>query len=115
MPEDASWESPSQMMVDLPIVAVLYDQGETADKPRPTPRINNTRDREAEAAAPASTAAHETPELLPLEAVYERSPSGKTLGTADSSCCITLLKFSLCLAQTSPYRSALPGAPDICS
>ena len=50
-------------MVDTPKVAALMPaaaQGETDDRPKPTPRISRISDNAAAAAAPASTALHDT-------------------------------------------------------
>ncbi len=40
----------------------LLDQGEIAEKPRPTPKISKIRDSAAAAEAPAKIALHDTPD-----------------------------------------------------
>jgi hypothetical protein len=40
----------------------LWDQGEIAENPRPTPKISKIRDSAAAPEAPAKIAAHDTPD-----------------------------------------------------
>jgi len=56
-----------QTMVDLPMVvalAPLFAQGDTAERPRPNPRMINMKESAPAAAAPAKIAPQETPDAL---------------------------------------------------
>src|ERR1700761_3186840 len=66
MPEAASCVNVSHAMVETPKVVALAPlpaNGETDDRPRPTPRINRMSDSAAAPAEPARIAPHDTPDV----------------------------------------------------
>jgi hypothetical protein len=72
MPEAMTCVAVSQMMVVIPRVIALtplWNQGETADKPRPTPNINSMSESAAVVAAPANTALQATALVLLVSSI----------------------------------------------
>lgn len=62
IPDPANCVKAIHAIVDAPIAATLYDHGDTADRPKPKPRMSNIKDKAVAATAPAKTAPHETPD-----------------------------------------------------
>jgi len=65
MPEAAIWVKVSQSIDEKPKAVALIpllDQGDMAEKPKPTPKISRIRDSAAAPEAPAKIALHDTPD-----------------------------------------------------